>query len=153
MFGKSENKEMSEDQIFEIIDQWADILEVRLKEEDFDAVKEEIFLAVKKERLTFDESDEIFKYVLKKPVSDKDGNIVIDMIIVHESDMQAKRKMSKKRKDEIDGLADMFKVYCKKSDGEEIEHGFITRIKDRDQQIISAVILGFFVQAVPGKQD
>ena len=57
-----------------------------------------------------------------------------------------------KHKDDIDTMAAMFQTYCTDSEGNEIPHGFLTRIKDRDQAIISAVILGFFVQAVPSKK-
>ena len=62
--------------------------------------------------------------------------------------MEQKRDMSK-HKNDIDTVAAMMMAYCTRSDDNEIEPGFLTRIKDRDMQIIQAVILGFFVQAVP----
>ena len=62
--------------------------------------------------------------------------------------MQNKREMSKYKSD-IDQAAALYKCYCTDSEGKEIEHGFLTRIYDRDSNILNAIILGFFVQAVP----
>jgi len=142
-------KEMTQQEAFDLIQQWGEDLEVRLVDEDFEAVQKEIWMAVVKERLTFNESDEIFTYALKKPIQDKEGNNIISIVKIRETDMQ-KKKGLKKHKDEMDTLAALFSAYCTDTENNEIAHGFITRIKDRDINIISAVILGFFVQAVPG---
>jgi len=154
MFDKSkEKKEMSQKEAFAMLREWGDDLEVRLLDDDFHEVQKELWMAVKKERLVYDKETETFTYALKKPIIDKStGQSVISIIKIHESDMNDKRAM-KKEKEDIDANANMFKAYCKTSEMEEIEHGFMTRIKDRDQLIISAVILGFFVQAVPGNQS
>jgi hypothetical protein len=150
---KNKNKEeITEKEAYDRIRDWADVLEVRLKDDDYDAMADEIIIAVQKERLTFDEESEIFTYVLKKPIVKKDGSGNISMIKIEESDMKAKEGMSK-HKDDMDTVAAMFKAFCTDSEGNVIEHGFMKRIKDRDQGIISAVILGFFVQAVPGKNS
>ena len=148
---KESNEKMSQAEAFEIIQGWGDDLEVRLIDEDFEEVQKEIWQAVALERLTFDPGDEVFAYALKKPIKDKDGLDVISIIKIHETDMNSKRGMSK-HKDDIDTVAAMFQAYCKDSEGKEIPHGFLTRIKDRDQIIISAVVLGFFVQAVPSRK-
>lgn len=149
---KNQKKRMSEKEAFDLIDEWGESLEVRLIDEDYEEVKKEIWLAVAKERLTFNHEDERFNYVLKNKIKDRNGNDVISQIKIHETDMEDKRGMTKSKED-IDTLASMFKAYCKRDDMSEIEHGFLTRIKDRDQAIISAVILGFFVQAVPGRKS
>ena len=149
---KTEQKElMTEKEAFQLIREWADDLEVRLKDEDFEDLQREIWLEVKKERLSYDPDSETFNYVLKKPILTKDGAVKMSMIKIIESDMNGKRNI-KKHKEDIDTVAEMFKSYCRDSEGNEIELGFITRIKDRDQAIISAVILGFFVQAVPSSK-
>lgn len=150
---KNEKKKdkISQADAFQMIREWGDDLEVRLIDEDFEAVQKEVWQAVSTKRLEFNSADEVFTYVLKKPIQDRDGNDKISMIKIHETEMEDKRGMSK-WKDDIDTMAAMFQKYCKDSEGEEIEFGFLTRIKDRDQQIISAVILGFFVQAVPSRK-
>ena len=145
---ENKKEQMTDKQAFDLIKEWGEELEVRLKDDDFESLQNEIWLAVKKERLSFDAIDESFTYVLKKPIEKKDGSGQISIIKIYESDMNSKRGMEK-HKDNIDTLASMFKAYCKDSEGNPIEIGFLTRIKDRDQAIISAVILGFFVQAVP----
>jgi len=144
--------EQSQEEIFKTIDSWGEYLEVRLTGDDFQAVKDEVWMAVKKERLTFDHSSEQFRYVLKNPIKDKNGNTVISQIIIHETTMEEKRGISKK-KDNVDTLSSLFSSYCKDDSMKEIPLGFISRIMDRDQAIISAVILGFFVQAVPSKKS
>lgn len=153
MFGKTENRktEITEEKAYEIIREWGDELEVRLKDDDFESLQKELWQAVKAERLTFDNMTETFSYVLKKPIEKRDGSGSISMIKIEETDMNGKREITK-HKNDIDTLAALFKAYCRDSEGNEIEIGFLTRIKDRDQAIISAVILGFFVQAVPSSR-
>lgn len=143
--------EMTEKEAYDIIREWGDELEVRLKDDDFEALQKELWLSVKSERLTFDSMTETFSYVLKKPIEKKDGSGSISMIKIEETDMNGKREITK-HKNDIDTLAALFKAYCRDSEGAPIELGFLTRIKDRDQAIISAVILGFFVQAVPSSK-
>ncbi len=152
-FNKKDDKPevMSQEQCYSMIDSWGETMEVRLNPEDFEGVKNEIWKAVQKERLIFNPSDETFKYVFKNPIRDREGNIVISQIIIHETAMEQKKGMSKK-KDNIDTMVSFFSAYCKKDNMEEIQPGFLMRILDRDQAIISAVILGFFVQAVPSRK-
>jgi hypothetical protein len=149
---KESGKELSQEECYKLIDSWGDDMEVRLNPDDFEGVKNEIWKAVQKERLIFNPSDETFKYVFKSPIRDRDGNIVISTIIIHETAMENKKGMSKK-KDSIDTMCSFFGAYCKKDNMEEIQPGFLMRILDRDQAVISAVILGFFVQAVPSKKS
>jgi hypothetical protein len=150
---KKEKKVMSQSEVFELIDKWGDELEVRLMDEDWEDVKKEIWKAVQMDRLTYDSADEKFIYVLKSPIEDRTtGQPVISMIQIRETQMCNKRGMIK-QKDDIDTVAAMFAAYCTDSGGNEIQHGFLTRIYDRDQAIISAVILGFFVQAVPSRKS
>ena len=59
---------MTQTEAFDLIKEWGEILEVRLLDEDFEAVQKELWMAVKKERLTFDENEEVFTYKLKKPI-------------------------------------------------------------------------------------
>jgi len=152
---KTENKK-TQKEVFDIIDGWGEDLEVRLMDEDWEDVKKEIWKAVQKERLVFNSVEEKFTYVLLKPImsreAGRENEAVISIVEIRESQMSDKRGMSK-QKDDIDTMAGMFGAYCTTPGGGEIQHGFLTRIKDRDQAIISAVILGFFVQAVPSRKS
>ena len=76
---------MKSAEAYKIIRKWGDDMEVRLIDEDFEAVQNEIWLAVVSERLTFNQADEIFTYVLKKPIKDKDGNVHTSMIKLRET--------------------------------------------------------------------
>jgi hypothetical protein len=152
VFEKSKKENLSEQESFDLIEKWGKELQVRLQDADFEEVKKEVWQAVSTYRLSYDNNDETFTYLLLKPIkSVDDGSTVMSMIKIKESDMNKKRGMSKP-KDDFDKLAAMFKAYCTDSDGKEIEVGFLSRIKDRDQMIISAVILGFFVQAIPSSR-
>lgn len=146
-----ESKEMSEREAFALIRKWADDMEVRLRGKDFEDLQNEIWLAVKKEKLTFDSEKEVFTYVLKKPVTDRNNpsNTLMSMIRISECDVESKKELAKSNNAEA--LEEMIKSYCKDSENNDIPAGYIDRIKDRDLSIISAVILGFFVQVVPGK--
>ena len=144
-----EIKQMSQQEAFDLIKEWGEALEVRLLEEDFEEVQKEIWMAVKKERLTFDENEEVFTYKLKKPIRNiETGQPIYSILKIQETSMQNKREMSK-YKNEIDQAAALYKCYCTDGEGNSIEHGFLTRIYDRDSAILNAIILGFFVQAIP----
>jgi len=147
---KNENK-ITESEAYKLIKEWGEDLELRLAGDDLEELQKELWRAVVSERLSYNSETEKFSYVLKKPIEKKDGSGSISMIQIQETDMQQKRDI-KKMKDDIDTMVEFFKAYCRDSEGNEIQPGFLLRIKDRDQSIISAVILGFFVQVVPGKK-
>lgn len=141
---------MTQEEAFELIQEWAEYMEVKLSDDDLDEVKQELWMAVTKERLTFDESEEIFKYVLKKPIKDiHEKNVMYSILYLKESQMKDKKGMSKTKSD-IDTAVQMYRSYCTDTEGNKIEVGFLERLYDRDMQNINAIILGFFVQAVPG---
>ena len=147
---KTEKEEMTEKEAFSLIKEWADSLEVRLRGDDFEDLQNELWFAVKKERLIFDSGKEVFTYTLKKPIEFKDKSGSLSIIKILESDMNDKKDIAKHK--DIDAVIEMFGAYCRDSEGEKIPSGFLSRIKDRDQAIISAVILGFFVQVVPSQK-
>jgi|WetSurMetagenome_2_1015567.scaffolds.fasta_scaffold72096_2 hypothetical protein len=139
---------MTEEKALSLIKEWADAMEVRLRGKDFEDLQNEIWLAVKNERLTFNKENEIFTYTLIKPIKDKDGKeVIISVLTISECNMNDKKNIAKY--EDMEAAIEMLKAYCKTTDGKEIPVGFLSRIKDRDQNIILAVILGFFVQAVP----
>ena len=149
MTENNKKEKMSQDEAFDIIREWGDLMEVRLLDDEFEDLQKELWMAVKNERLVFDEVEEIFTYKLKKPLKTKDGEVKYSMLKIQERPMEKKKGISK-YKDDIDSLAAFFGAYCTDMEDSDIAIGFLTRIHDRDQSIISAIILGFFVQMVPG---
>lgn len=149
---KYKPKDLSEKESFELIGKWAKELEVRLKEKDMEDVKQEIWIAVSKKRLVFDSNTESFTYVFKKPIVDESGSIVLDLIKISEIGLEEKRQMLKEHENKTDDIIETVNAYCKKDNGSDIEIGFIMRIGDRDLSVISAVVMGFFVQAVPSQK-
>lgn len=144
-----EKKQMTQTEAFDLIKKWGEILEVRLLDEDFEEVQKELWMAVKKERLIFDENEEVFTYKLKKPIKDLETEQVLySMLKIQETQMSNKREMDKYKND-IDRAAALYKAYCTDSEGNEIQHGFLTRIYDRDSNILNAIILSFFLQVIP----
>lgn len=146
----NKKEKMSQQDAFDLIDDWLYDMEVRLIDQDREDVKNEIWISVQKERLSFDREKGVFTYKLNDPIKDIDGNDVHTILQIKECNLERKRGMSKK-KDDIDIMAALYAAYCTTIEGDDIPIGFMTRIMDRDQNILSAVILGFFVQAVPGK--
>jgi hypothetical protein len=147
---KPKKERMSQDDAFKLIDEWSEFWEVSLSEDDFDVHKQVIWQAVRNERLTFNESDETFTYVLKKPIKDiGTGQDKYTILKIAEQQLGNKKPIAK-YKDDIDSTVAMFQVYCSDSDGEEMQHGFLSRLFDRDMNIIKAIILGFFVQTTLG---
>jgi hypothetical protein len=146
---KPKKERMSQDDAFKLIKEWGDSLEVRLLEDDFEEVQKEIWKAVQMERLVFNESDETFTYVLKKPIKDiNEKEVAHSQLKIKECQMRDKKELEKYKKDFETAVATI-KVYCTDMEGEEIQMGFLERLYDRDIQVLNAIILGFFVQAIP----
>ena len=148
---KDGSVKMTQDECFKIIDSWGEHMELYLSEKDFNSIKEEIWIAVQNERLSFDPTKEIFTYVFRYPIKGKDDNIIYSMIKIHNATQEEKRGL--KKKDNIDTQAMLHSAHCKDSEMKEIPIGFLTRLFDADTKIMNAVILGFFVQAVPSAKS
>jgi len=125
---------------------WADILEVDTSKNSFKDVVEELALAVQKERLTFDEATEQFKYQLLKPIEKQDGSGSISVIDIRETSLNDNKSIQRFKENES---VDQAMMLISKSCG--IELGFASRLKQRDVSKINAVVLGFFVQAAPSR--
>lgn len=145
MFDKKNAKEkMNRQDAEDKIREWADWLEVDTELEHFQDVIDEILLAVKKERLTFDKDEDIFKYKLIKPILKQDDSGSIEIVDIHETSFNDNRVIQRFKKSES---IDQATALLAKAIG--IEPGFVSRLKQRDISTINAVILGFFVQAAP----
>lgn len=149
MFEKKEKIKITETDAYNVLKEWSEHLEVRLNDEDFEEVQKELFRSVQNERLSFDKTTDEFTYKLKKPILTDAGDVAHSIIKISDCEMKDKRDMHRSKNPTDQGI-EMFKVYISQTDGEDIAHGHIGRIKSSDEIIITAVILGFFVQAVPG---
>lgn len=142
MFEKKDKKDMlSKEAARDLIEKWADGLSIDPESDKFQDVIEAIQYSVRKEQLTFDEEDGIFKYVLKSPIVKKDGSKSISIVNISEMDMN-QRKVVQKYKD--NESIDQAVALMAQSLNMEEETGFVARIKGRDCDIINAVIMGFF---------
>jgi len=145
---KKEKKErMSIEEAFAILEDWLDFYECRLIGDDRESVKKDLWKAVQMERLSLDKETEKFKYVLKSKIQKTDGG-GIEIFYLQEPIMDSKRDISKMKDRHSKGVANL-QTYCIDEDGKEIPIGFLGRVKERDEITLSAIILGFFVQAVP----
>ena len=148
LFNKKKDLDhMSETEAFSMLDKIADDMDIRVVGDDLEILKKELWKVVSTKNLVFDISDDSFKYVLKNPIKDRDGIVKISILKIQDCGMENKRGISKHR-DDIDQGAALFSAFCRTDSDEEIPHGFLTRIKTRDQIIINAVIQGFFLEAV-----
>jgi len=147
---KREKDKITQHKAFEILLDWYELLEIRLTPEDFGEVQKELWRVVSTERLSFDRESEIFTYVLKRPIKDRgDGKVLYSMIKMQDCDMNSKSEYQKIKDDFSRGVG-MLQAFCSDSEGKEIPSGFLSRLFTADEINISAVILGFFAQAVPG---
>jgi hypothetical protein len=97
--------------------------------------------------LTFDEEEEVFKYLLISPIEGGQNTETISMVNIKECDMNAKRVIQKfKENESIDTSEAMLAKYTG------IHRNRISSMKDRDITKINAVILGFFVQAATSEK-
>jgi len=139
---------MNEKEAHKTIENLFDVLEVSLNKDSLDVIKEQLTVPVKKERLTYNENEDFFEYTLIKPIKKIDSNeTIISKIRIEEADINAKEILDGLDKGSKDFTEKSFKVYCKDSEGKEIDLGFVGRVKDRDMKTISIVIASFFLGA------
>lgn len=143
---KKETKTKAE--IDAIIDGWLEDRECNFDEETANEYKRPLFFAVKKDRLSYNDSERSFTYMLKSPIKNDKGEDKYSMFKISPSKIGNKTDIEK-QKLSIDQTIQTFKAYCTDTNGEEIPIGFLMKIDDDDQDVLLAIILGFFVKAVP----
>lgn len=129
----SEVKEMmGREEAEKLMRNWADIVELDTDRELFADLVEELSMSVRKEKLSFDEETEIFKYILLKPVGDK------TIIEIRETTFEEKKAIQKfKDSENMDAAGMMMSKHTNLTTAE------VLKLKTRDQNRINAVIMGF----------
>ena len=132
-------KMLSSEEAEKLIKRWADVMELDTDREFYADLIEELRLPVRKKRLTLDENTEVFRYQLIKPVNGK------QIVEITESDLDAK-KIIQRYKDhaKIEQTRAMISTFTNISEEE------VGQLKQRDQNRVNAVVLGFLVQMAPG---
>ena len=125
----------------ELLERWADYLELDTDREMYQEIVEELRLPVKKKRLNFDEETEVFRYQLIKPI---DG---IEIVEIKECTFADKKVIQRFKKNEkLDSAGAMLSKYTNLTAEQ------IGGMKDRDINKINAVVLGFLAQMAPGQE-
>ncbi len=117
------------------ITRWAELLELDTKRELFDDILEVLTLPVEKEKLTYDEEAELFRYVLFSPVGSK------TIVEIQETTFEQKKSLQKfKDEESMDAAGMMMSKHTNLTTAE------VLKLKTRDQKRINAVVMGFLSQ-------
>jgi hypothetical protein len=143
--GEQEQKKMTREQAFELIAGWVEKTKSRQYGESLLELQDILWVAVRDERLCLDENSKLkFKYVLDEPIMNKAGTeTVLSMVTIQRTMMSQVLKMEQIKNNEEKAYK-MIESFCRDSEGETIEQGFIMRLDSRDSVIIQSVIGSFF---------
>ena len=134
-------EKLTREEAEKLLSDWADYLELDTDRQLYTDIVDELKMAVRNNRLTFDIEDEVFKYMLIKPVGD------IQIVEIRECDFKQKKIIQRYKDNEsIDSAGAMLSKYTNLS----IEQ--VSELKDRDVNKINAVVLGFLAQVAPGSE-
>ena len=134
-------EKLTREEAEKLLESWADYLELDTDRQLYTDIVDELKMAVRNNRLTFDIEDEVFKYQLIKPVGD------IQIVEIRECNFKQKKIIQRYKKNEsIDSAGAMLSKYTNLS----IEQ--VSELKDRDVNKINAVVLGFLAQVAPGSE-
>ena len=92
------NKEITREDADQMLELWADCLELDTESSMFLNLREELRFPVMKKRLTFDEDTEVFKLNLLKPV---DG---VQLVEISECTIKAKKSLERFKESSIFGV-------------------------------------------------
>lgn len=115
---------------------WAECVDLDTERQLFEDLVEELVYVVQKERLNFDEETEVFKYILLKPVNGK------KIVEIKETDFEEKKSLQKFKGNERMDRAGMLL-----SKHTNLTTADVHKLKTRDQNRITAVVLGFLSQS------
>lgn len=136
---------MTNDEAVEAIEKWADYWDLDPDRELFKVVVDELRYQVKRERLSFDQDEEVFRYQLKKSI--KSGDEEIGIVEIRQTTMEDKKILQKYKDDEsIQAATAMMSKYT----GLKVSE--VGKLFDRDTSVINAVISGFITQILPEKK-
>ena len=135
----SENEKKTREEAEGLLKQWADFMELDTDRELYGDLVEELRGPVKQNRLNFDIDNEIFSYQLIKPIEDK------QIVKIEECDYEAKKVLQSYKDKE--GVTMAIKTLSIYTDLSVLE---VAKLKDRDRNHITAVVMGFLAQTAPG---
>jgi hypothetical protein len=122
-----------------LLKEWADFLELDTSRSLYDDLVEDLRMPVMNNRLTFDMDTELFSYHMIKPIDGK------EIVHIEECDYNAKKVLqSYKDKEGVLMAMKTISIYTNLSVGE------VEKLKDRDRNHITAVLMGFLAQTAPG---
>ncbi len=132
---------LSKEEAEEKLTLWAEHMELDTDRELFEDIKEELTFSVRKNRLSFDEETEVFKYLLISPVNGK------QLVEIKECTFEDK-KILQRFKDEqsIEAAGASLVKYTNLTTAD------VNQLKDRDVSKVNAVIMGFLAQTAPSRK-
>lgn len=134
-------KMISREEALDLLTLWAESMELDTDRDLFKDIVEELSLPVRKERISFDEQSETFKYLLITPVNGK------TLVSIKECTFEDKKILQKFADDESISAAGASMVkYTNLTTSD------VNELKDRDISKINAVIMGFLAQTAPSKR-
>lgn len=139
-------KKISKDEAMELMADWADAVELDSEGDLFKAVANELYMAVRLNKLSFDEETEEFTYNLSSPVTDS-KNQAKSIITIRSISMEDKKILEKYNQDEgVKGTVALIAKYTG------LTTSMVSQLKDRDITRINAITTGFFMQQLPGEK-
>jgi len=138
-------KRMSKEEAVELIEQWADAMQLDTDGQLYEDVVEQLKLPVKIEYLTFDEGSRTFTLQLFDKIKGSNGEI--HMVEIKPCNFASKRVLQKYKDNEsIDQARAMLATYTGLKESE------VKELKDLDISRINAIICGFITQVMPSKK-
>ncbi len=134
-------KKLSSEEAEALLLEWAEYLELDTDRDLYADLVDELRMAVRLERLTFEAESETFRYQLIKPVNEK------GIVEIKECDFNDKKVIQRfKDNESIAAAGAMLSKYTNFTAAE------IGELKERDVTRVNAVVIGFLAQMAPGKK-
>jgi hypothetical protein len=145
MMAEEKKKRMSKEEATDLLNDWADAMQLDTDGQLFEDVVEQLRLPVKLEMLTFDEGKREFTLQLFDKISGKNGEVHI--VTVKPCNFASKRVLQRYKDNEsIDQARAMLATYTGLAESE------VKELKDLDISRINAIICGFITQVMPSKK-
>ena len=142
----AEDKKMNNADAKDLMEIWADAMQLDTESELFEEVYEQLKLPVKREMLTFDEGSRTFTLQLFDKITTSGGSEV-HMVEIKPCNFKSKRVLQKYKDNEsIDSARAMLATYTSQSEA------VVNELMDLDISRINAIICGFITQSMPGKK-
>lgn len=146
MAKKNKVDKLSKDEARELLEDWADSMQLDTDRELFDDVVDELLFPVRLQMLKFDEGTSTFTLQLKDPVQTKnDGQVLL--VDIKSCNFDSKRKLQNYKDNEsIDSARAMISAYTGQPES------VVKELMDLDISRINSIICGFITQVAPKKK-